>query len=255
MVVVNWNRLSGKLRKAVADRDKVVLTTWDKLPDKLKRGYGEVNGFQLDDGTIYVLTDIVRRYGGNIDDTLKHEMAHRILRHKQVGEKARAKTALGESVRHERDVNILLYKTYGFPSAEDFKDELRAHVMGWTYEEGGVSSYGEIFAAIKKNVLENPDVPDSWKSAIKRWRREAAQKLVDVYGHDADYAEWVLSQDESPAVLNNLVKHAWYGMPSYEPDWEEDVRKPGKYRTVAKQSRRTVSREHNSTLTQVRGLR
>jgi len=238
----------------VAERDKVVFTTWDKLPDKLRRGYGEVNGFQLDDGTIYVLTDVVARYGGDAERTLKHEIAHRVLRHRQVGEQVRNKTALNESVRHERDVNVLLHKTYGFPSANEFKDEIRAHVMNWSYEEGGTASYGEIFAAVKKNILESPDVPESWKSAIRQWRREAAQKLVGVYGHDVDYAEWVLSQDESPAVLNNLVKHAWYGMSSYEPDWDEDVQRQGKYRMPIKRVRRRTTRR-TDTPTSVRGLR
>jgi len=265
MVVLNWDRLSGRLKQAVDKRDKVVFTTQNKLPKELRK-YGEVNGFQTDDGTVYILTDVVARYGGDAEGTLKHEIAHRILRHKQVqhkqmGEHTRSKTALDESIRHERDVNVLLYKTYDSPSAEDFKDEIRAHIMGWTLEEGGPSTYGEIFAAIKQNILESSDVPDSWKTAIKQWRREAAQKLVGVYGHDVDYAEWVLSQDERPVVLNNLVKHAWYGMSSYEPDWEEDVQYPEKYTVSAKKVRRKVSKsrrsskKHDSIPISIRGLR
>ena len=223
----NWDRLAEKLKREVATQERINYITQSKLP-KEYAGFRDDLGFQLGDGTIYVITDNIIKGKGSIQETIKHELAHSVLRHTQPHEVGERKTVprwkiirqVPVALQHEIEVSILLYRAYGFPDTKSFMGELGSWIE--LYRKVGVPP-GYIYAAIRKVILNNQDVPSEWKDAVLQDREKADRRLAAMYGHDVDFVRSILALDKTPdRGLNNLVKHVWYGMISGVRDDEGD---------------------------------
>jgi len=266
MAGTDWNRLSRKLKEEVAKQDRVRYITTATLPEKYV-GFENAYAFQLNDGTIYLITDAIKESGEDIQDVLKHEMAHRVLGHTQPHEEGEELDVpinvmikgMPESLRHEVDVNLLLHKTYGFPSATKFSGE----VGGWMlpYAKEGNVPYGDIFTIIRKEILDRQDVPSEWKSAVIAFRRRGAKQFANNYGYSVEYADDVLDYGKEPDEFNDLVKHVWFGMVTpTDGDIRTGDTRPVKSSASARGKTRSKRAKRGTTRagripTQVRGLR
>jgi len=268
-ITLDWDKLSKQLTQEVAKQDRVHYIAKATLPKKYS-GFKDSYAFQLNDGTIYVLEDTIKERGEeDVLDIVKHEMAHRVLGHKQPHEEGEEEDApvaqiikgMSESLRHEVDVNLLLGKTYGFQAAQSFVGE----ITGWLrpYVERGNVPYGDAFAVIRKGILNRSDVPSAWKDAVIALRRRAAGKFAERYGYSAEYADGILDHGKEPgeAEFNDLVKHVWFGMSS-PPVGEDDDDVPTDRSVISKKTKkvntkkavRKIRRSHRIE-TQARGLR
>ncbi len=167
--------LVQRLRSIVNDKSKTRLVTSKTLPPQYRNNVSLVmaGAFVGDDGLLYIITDNV----DNIDETEKHEKAHKLLE-PFVAEDNKAVKSLSQSetystVRNNIDseihASILTKEVYGFPASikHSINYQLQLH------ESEGVPR--DTLVKIMDDVFSESYVPAKWKD---EWEKAKADYVL-----------------------------------------------------------------------------
>lgn len=163
-----WELKSKQLKDAVSSGDHIIVTTYAQLPDKYKESNKGGYGFCADDGNCYIIKDNIKGKK-NLDQTIQHEAAHRILGHvgQEAGEEqdvpiSEILAQLPEDINDEISANLLTYKAFGWPTAKQFMDEI--YTVYERYKD--ILPKKIVLVELDKQISYNSELPVAWRDAF-----------------------------------------------------------------------------------------
>jgi len=176
---MNWELKVRQLQDAVSSMDHIIVTNYDGLPDKYKANNKGGYGFCADDGNCYIIKDNIKGKK-NLDQTIQHEAAHRILGHggQDAGEEpdvpiSEIVAQLPEDISYEISANLLTYKAYGWPTAKQFMDEV--YTVYERYKD--ILPKKTILVELDRAITYNSELPSAWRDAFSVKFNKAIKRI------------------------------------------------------------------------------
>jgi len=180
-----WELKAKQLKDAVSSGDHIIVTTYAQLPDRYKESNKGGYGFCADDGNCYIIKDNIKGKK-NLDQTIQHEAAHRVLGHvgQEAGEEqdvpiSEILTQLPEDINDEISANLLTYKAFGWPTAKQFMDEI--YTVYERYKD--ILPKKTVLVELDKQISYNSELPVAWRDAFLVQFDKSIKKIDFTHGN------------------------------------------------------------------------